>query len=296
MTEQARTSYVERDGVRLHVVEEGNAEGPLVVLVHGYPDDLRVWDGVVALLADEFRIVRYDVRGAGLSDTPEAVREYALSELRDDLVAVVDAVEPGADFHLVGHDWGSIQLWESVTDPVLSKRIRSFVSASGPSIDFVAMQSRADLSSGAPKKVLRSLNQAMRSWYIMMFQLPVLPELAWSRRGASFLEKRIAAAEKIPLSVFHDEQRSRNGRGGIALYRANMRQRLSAPEARGSDVPTKVLVLSHDPYVSDNVAYACRGWMTELSFEVIKGGHWFYVARPELFADPIRAFVRQHAG
>lgn len=295
MTQEARSFYVERDGVRLHVIEEGNLKGPLVVLVHGYPDDLNVWDGVVALLADTFRIVRYDVRGAGLSDTPSKVRDYRLEELREDLVAVVDAVAPGEDFHVVGHDWGSIQLWESVTDPVISSRIRSFVSASGPSIDFLAMQSRADLRSGSPKQVFKALNQVMRSWYVMMFQLPILPELAWSKRSAAFLEKRIAASERIPISVFHDENRARNGRGGVALYRANMRQRMSAPQARDSDVPTKVLVLAHDPYVSENITQSCRPWLSNVEFETIHGGHWFYVQRPELFADVIRSFVSKYA-
>lgn len=295
MTHEARALYVERDGVRLHVVEEGNRKGPLVVFVHGYPDDLRVWDGVVAQLKDEFHILRYDVRGAGLSDTPQAVQEYRLQELSEDLVAVVDEVAPDKAFHVVGHDWGSIQLWESVTDSSLRGRIRSFVSASGPSIDFVSMQNRAAWQSREPRKILRSLNQAVRSWYVMMFQLPVLPELAWTRRGTKMFEKRAAAVEKVPFAVFHDENRARNGRSGIALYRANMLQRMGAPEPRRSDVPTKVLVVSGDPYVSETIAYSCKDWMSEVEFQVVPGGHWFYLVQPELFAEPVRAFVRAHA-
>lgn len=295
MAEEARSFFVERDGVRLHAVEEGNRKGPLLVLVHGYPDDLHTWDGVVALLADEFHILRYDVRGAGLSDTPKQTKDYQMAELRKDLEAVVDAVSPGGDFHLVGHDWGSIQLWESVTDPVFSARIRSFVSASGPSVDYVAMQSREALRSGSPKRVLKAINQAMRSWYIMMFQLPILPELAWSPRAAKQVEKRIAASEQIPIAVFRDANRSRNGRDGVALYRANMMQRLRAPEARRSSVPTKVLVLSNDPYVSEEIAFSCRDWLENVEFESVQGSHWFFMARPELFADPIRSFTRRFA-
>ena len=102
MSEHALPFYVEREGVRLHARDEGPRDAPLVVMVHGYPDDLTVWDGVVALLRDRFRILRYDVRGAGLSDTPKPVAAYALEELKADLFAVVDRVAPGAAFHIVG--------------------------------------------------------------------------------------------------------------------------------------------------------------------------------------------------
>lgn len=295
MSQEARSFYVERDGVRLHALEEGNREGPLVVLVHGYPDDLTVWDGVVGLLSDAFHILRYDVRGAGLSDTPKRRRDYAMVELKDDLLAVVDTIRPGGSFHLVGHDWGSIQLWETVMDPVASQRVLSFVSASGPSIDYVAEQSRAALTSGDPADVVKALKQAARSWYIMMFQLPVLPELAWSPRGSSFLEQRIAASEGIPLVVFRDRNRARNGRDGVALYRANMLPRLLAPKAKPSSVPTRVLVLSADPYVSESVAHSCEKWLSSVEFVPVDGGHWFYVARPEIFADAIASFVRANS-
>src|SRR5699024_11108848 len=119
-----------RDGLQLHAIEEGNSEGELIVFVHGYPDDSEVWDGVVEDLVEDFHILRYDVRGAGLSDVPQQRADYLMPELVADLLAVVDATAPDKNFHLVGHDWGSIQLWEAVTDPALHERIRSFVSAS----------------------------------------------------------------------------------------------------------------------------------------------------------------------
>ena len=53
------------DGVRIAVYEEGNPDGPTLVLVHGWPDSHVLWDGVVPLLADRFRIIRYDNRGVG---------------------------------------------------------------------------------------------------------------------------------------------------------------------------------------------------------------------------------------
>ena len=61
------------DGVRIAVYEEGNREGPTVVLVHGFPDSHVLWDGVVPLLAERFRVIRYDNRGVGLASAPTPV-------------------------------------------------------------------------------------------------------------------------------------------------------------------------------------------------------------------------------
>lgn len=62
------------DGVRIAVYHEGNPDGPTVVLVHGFPDSHVLWDGVVPLLAERFRIVRYDNRGVGRSSVPKPFR------------------------------------------------------------------------------------------------------------------------------------------------------------------------------------------------------------------------------
>ncbi|WP_157011889.1 alpha/beta fold hydrolase, partial [Mycobacterium celatum] len=83
------------DGVRLAVCEEGKADGPTVVLVHGWPDSHVLWDGVVPLLAERFRVVRYDNRGVGGSSAPKRVSAYTMARFADDFAAVVDACSSG---------------------------------------------------------------------------------------------------------------------------------------------------------------------------------------------------------
>ena len=82
------------DGVRIAVYEEGNPDGPTVVLVHGFPDSHVLWDGVVPLLAERFRIIRYDNRGVGLSSAPKPVSAYAMARFADDFAAVIRRAEP----------------------------------------------------------------------------------------------------------------------------------------------------------------------------------------------------------
>src|SRR5438445_2282808 len=126
------------DGVTLAVYESGNPNAPTVIAVHGYPDNHAVWDGVVELLADDYRVVTYDVRGSGESDKPGARSAYRMPRLVDDLAAVIDAVSPDAPVHLLAHDWGSIQAWPAITAENLADRIATFTSISGPSLDYSA--------------------------------------------------------------------------------------------------------------------------------------------------------------
>ncbi|MGV0799674.1 alpha/beta fold hydrolase, partial [Mycolicibacterium elephantis] len=100
------------DGVRIAVYEQGNPDGPALVLVHGWPDSHIVWDGVVPLLADRFRIVRYDNRGVGRSSIPKQVSAYRMSCYADDFAAVIAETSPGEPVHVLAHDWGSTAVWE----------------------------------------------------------------------------------------------------------------------------------------------------------------------------------------
>ena len=120
------------DGTRIAVYDEGNPDGPTVVLVHGWPDSHVLWDGVVPLLAHNYRIIRYDSRGAGASDVPRPVDAYRVDRLADDFAAVVDQLCPGTRVHVVGHDWGAATMWEYVSRPDAADRVASYTSISGP--------------------------------------------------------------------------------------------------------------------------------------------------------------------
>src|SRR5689334_1586392 len=98
------SSVTSADGTRLAVFESGNPNGPVLVAVHGYPDNHTVWDGVAADLSDRYRVITYDVRGAGASDKPTGRAAYKRDRLTEDFAAVIDAVSPDAPVHLLAHD------------------------------------------------------------------------------------------------------------------------------------------------------------------------------------------------
>ena len=285
------TSRVPSGDISIAVREHSQAgEGrPTVVLVHGYPDDQSAWDTLVARLPrDRWHIVTYDVRGAGDSDAPTRRADYRTERLVDDLVAVLDAVLPkGQAAHLVGHDWGSVQLWDAVaaetTDPRLRGRIASFTSISGPSLDHSAWVLRH--ARGRRAAVLR---QQAHSAYVAWFCTPVLPRLVW-RGGHGPIGRMVARRERLPEGHWGAEL-ARNASNGLELYRANVFQRLRSPGRLHTDVPVLVVHPRHDPFLTEVLTEDLDASCTDVRVEHVDAGHWVIVTH----ADRVAALVEEH--
>ena len=177
--EQVPRRFVDSvDGVRIAVYEEGNPEGPPVVLVHGFPDSHVLWDGVVPQLAERFRVIRYDNRGVGLSSAPKPVSAYTMARFADDFAAVTGELSPGRPVHVLAHDWGSVGVWEYLKRPGAGDRVASFTSVSGPSQDqLVDYIFSGLLQPWRPRRFLRSVSQALRFTYMALLSIPVLAPL-----------------------------------------------------------------------------------------------------------------------
>ena len=158
---ELRHGYAELDTVRLHYVEAG--EGPLVVLLHGFPEFWYAWRHQIdALAAAGFRVLAPDMRGYNLSSKPAGIPSYALSLLAADVRDLI--AERGDDDDgalLAGHDWGGIVAWATAAaHPEAVKRL-------------------AILNMPHPRRMLeglRTVRQLRKSWYILFFQLPGVPE------------------------------------------------------------------------------------------------------------------------
>lgn len=271
----------------------GNPEHTPVVLVHGYPDDHSTWDNVVAHLAKSHYVITYDVRGAGNSDRPKSISDYSLEKLSNDLVAVLDTVVPDRAVHLVGHDWGSIQTWESVTAPHLQNRILSYTTLSGPCLDHVGFWMKDRLFSGESVKLSKALKQLSSSWYIMAFQLPFLAPLSWKFAGQR-IHKKIAALEKIPY--VERPQGAEDGVYGVNLYRANFLPCLIKPRARRTNKPVQLIVLTQDNYVGAQLFEDITTWAPHTWRRDVESGHWTAMHEGKALASWIADFIAQVDG
>jgi pimeloyl-ACP methyl ester carboxylesterase len=268
MTERVTSA----DGTRIAVHESGSQGGPVVVAVHGYPDDHTVWDDVAAALGTDHRVVAYDVRGAGASDVPATRAGYRMGRLVDDLQAVLERGAPDGPVHLLAHDWGSMQSWPALTDPRLDGRIASFTSISGPSLDHARVWLR-----GIARDPLPRLRQLAHSYYTVLFQLPVVPEYA-IRRGV--VDRAVGRRNRADAV------------NGLNLYRANMRGVLSRTPPGPIRIPVQVIAPRDDPFVTPELATeAPAPFVAELRSHVVDGGHWIVKTHPEVIAGHVRDFI-----
>ena len=284
--------FVDTRDARLAVFERGDPDAPTVLLVHGYPDTHRVWDPVAERLARRFHVVSYDTRGAGASTGPRGTHGYRTPVLADDLFAVLDAVSPAAPVHVVGHDWGSVQAWEAVTDPVRAGRIASFTSISGPCLDHVGHWIRRRLRRPTPANLGAALRQLVSSAYIIGFHVPVLSTVVWP-----LLAPRLwpAVRRREGLTAEPSPTLARDARRGLALYRANIVARLLAPRQRRTTVAVQVVSPTDDPYVRPALLRDVEQWAPRLWRRRIVAGHWAPLSRPDVLVRQIEEFV-EHIG
>ena len=263
---------------------------PTVVLVHGYPDAASVWKATAELLAERYHVVAYDVRGAGRSSHPQRIADYDLDHLVNDLAAVVDAVSPDKPVHLVCHDWGSIQCWEAVTTERMQGRIASYTSISGPSIDHAGYWIMNRLRSGSPEKMAQVARQLAHSWYIGMFQLPVLAPTLW-KSGLDKLWPGVLARTEGIRDVEASPTQVADGSNGVNLYRANFAKRLMNPQPRRTELPVQLIVPTRDRFMVQEIWDDLAQWAPQLWRREVDAGHWLQLSQPQLVADWAGEFI-----
>lgn len=286
------------DGTRLAVYEEGKADGPTIVLVHGWPDSHVLWDGVVESLAASFRIIRYDSRGAGSSDAPKAVSAYDISVLADDFEAVVAELSPDSPVHVVAHDWGAATMWEYLARPTARERVSSYTSISGPDPRAVSRFVREGLARPyRPRRFGRALAVAAHFSYLVPFSIPVLAPAAMRTFLARRIDRHLIAPGVAPQQRYQGPTFVADATNGLKIYRANFLRSLAAPAAdRRVEVPVQLLVNSEDkfvrPYVYDDTARSvARLWHRDL-----RAGHWLPMSHPQVVASAVAEFVSHLEG
>ena len=293
MAEKTERFVDSTDGVRLAVYEEGNPDGPTVVLVHGWPDSHVLWNDVVPQLADRFRIVRYDNRGAGKSTVPKKVSAFTMPCFADDFAAVIDAMAPGQPVHVLAHDWGSAGVWEYLSRSGASDHVASFTSVSGPSSDHLVMYLRNSLLRPyRPKRFALALIQALRLTYMGVFSVPLVLPLAMRAFLADAI-RRLVITRGIPShQVHYTDTFKADAANGMRIYRANFLR--SAGAVRGDnyvDVPVQLIVNTKDHWIQSHGFDDTHKWVPRLWRRDIKAGHWSPMSHPRVLARSVEQLI-----
>lgn len=261
------------NGLLLHVVEAGPANGPLLILLHGFPEFWWGWRRQITPLAEQgYRVVVPDMRGYNRSEAPRDVAAYALDTLVADVAALADSY--GADrFRLVGHDWGGIVAWG--TGARHPGRLERLVVMDAPHPDLWASQ------------MLKHPTQALRSTYVAFFQLPWLPEAALGARGFAGLRAAVLGSARTDAFKPGEIDRyveawSRPGSLTAMLnyYRA-LRGRRAPDQPSRIAPPTLILWGEKDSVLEHHVARAALDLCEDGRLSIIPGAtHWLHLEDP----------------
>ena len=161
--------FVQTNGITMHVAEQG--EGPLVLLVHGFPESWYSWKKQMsALAAAGYRVVAMDQRGYGQTDKPTEIEDYNIFKLTGDLIGLVGALGEKKAI-IVGHDWGSPVAWHAA-----QFRPDIFRAVALMSVPFFVAR---DFSDVPPTHLMTALGSDDEIFYQLFFQKPGAAEAAF---------------------------------------------------------------------------------------------------------------------
>lgn len=274
----------QRGELKFDVIDAGPADGPVVVLLHGFPQHAASWSPVIDLLtAKGFRCLAPDQRGYSAAARPRGRRAYQMPELVEDLRALVEASGAGT-VHLVGHDWGAAVAWAFA-----AKYPERLASLSALSVPHPAAMVRA----------MATIRQGIASWYLYLFQVPSVPEwlMVGTRRHASpLLSRSLIKSGQSAAAARRDADAMAQPdalRAALNWYRAMPLTHPRSVETKIA-VPTMFVWSDGDTFVLRTTALRCQAWVTgPYRFEVLRGvSHWML---DEIPADLARLLLSQFA-
>ncbi len=263
------------NGITLHVVEAGPADGPLVILLHGFPEFWYGWRHQIEALANAgYRVLAPDQRGYNLSDKPKEIAAYNLDALAADVIGLIDAT--GCEkASVVGHDWGgAVAWWTAVKYPQRLERV-------------------AILNAPHPKvmrwNLLHNRAQRRKSWYLFMFQMPLLPE--WRMRRANWeIGQRALQGTSRPGTFSENDLAlyrkawSQPGadRGMINWYRAALQRHPARVASSRVTVPALIIWGTRDKFLGRELAEQSVDLCDSGKLVWVEGAsHWVQHEEPE---------------
>jgi pimeloyl-ACP methyl ester carboxylesterase len=274
------------NGVELHVAEAGPADGPLVILLHGFPEFWFEWRELIGpLAAAGFRVAAPDQRGYNLSAKPKGVAAYRLDALATDIFALASALGRQT-FSLVGHDWGaSVAWWMATTGPERLARM-AVMNAPHPAVWRESMD--ADPA------------QRKKSRYVRMLRVPLLPELmvrAGGYRGLADAFGTSPRPEAFGAEAMAAYRAAWRRPGALTAmldwYRALFMQDLPSPTAGALKVPTLVLWGDRDAFAEPGLAEASAALCARARVvHYPAASHWLPHDEPEAVARELVGFLK----
>ena len=282
-----RTTFVEANGLTFEVDQCGEGD-KLAICLHGFPEHSFSWRYQLPLLASlGYEAWAPNLRGYGKSSRPAQVEDYKLDNLMADVAGLIDAAGK-KEVVLVAHDWGAVIAWQFAIEKIrpLTHLIICNVPHPGP-------MTRLIKNSWAQKK---------KSWYVLFFQLPWLPERMLGKNNAQPVADAIFNSSvdqsRFPKEVLEVYRKNADQPGALTAmvnyYRALIRYRKATPveEIPKIDTPTLMLWGEDDVALDKESTYGTEEFVTDFRIRYLpRVSHWVQQEAPEVCNVMIEAFL-----
>jgi len=279
-----------KSGLHMRVARAGR--GPLIIFMHGFPECWYSWRHQLRALSDSFDCVAPEMRGYGETDAPVGVANYTLDKLVNDAADLIAGLGHERAV-VIGHDWGGAVAWATaMMRPGFVERL------------IVMNCPHPERMSAALR---RNPRQMLRSWYMLFFQIPRIPEWIFRRRNFDALARALRDGT-IQKNVFSESDLDyfraafRNPyslTAAINYYRANLRTGFMArPGAntwidRKISAPTLLIWGEQDFALGKELTYEMEKLFTgpfEIKY-IPDSGHWVQQEKPDLVNQYLRDFL-----
>ncbi|WP_203335040.1 alpha/beta fold hydrolase [Planococcus beigongshangi] len=283
--EDLEFQWIETNGMKLYTAVAGPEDGPLVILLHGFPEFSYGWKHQIGALVDQgYCVMAPDQRGYNLSSKPEGAENYTLNKLRDDIVGLIgwSGKEKAV---VIGHDWGGAVAWQlAATRPELVEKL-------------IAINIPHPLA--MPKVMMRNPLQLVRSSYMAYFQIPQLPEKMMAAEDFRFMEQAMKNTSRKNTFSEEDlanykEAWAQEGAltGMLNWYRALTKGSFNQTPGKKIAVPVRILWGLGDQFLSQQLAEESLNFCMDAELVFIgEATHWVHHEQPEIVNRLIQEFL-----
>lgn len=271
-------AYANINGIRMHYVEAG--AGQPVLFLHGFPEFWYSWRHQLAALATRYHVIALDQRGY---NETENHGPYDTDTLQHDVLALMAHL--GIDrAHIVGHDWGGVIAWLLAIEHPEAVQSLTVCNLPHPAVFRHALR--------------RNPRQWLRSWYILFFQLPWLPERLlgldnYQRLARGMIRQcRPGTFTRDEIKSFLAAWRRQGLNGGINWYRAALRHPRPLPDPVPLiKAPTLMIWGEDDAFLGKDLTYGTEEYVHDLALHYLPGtSHWVQQEEP----DKVNGYLAAH--
>ncbi len=253
-----------------------------VLFLHGFPDDHRSWEYQLEHFKDSYNVCAIDLRGISRSTAPSASDAYGIDDIMPDITAACKFLADDEQVHLVGHDWGAILAFQYISNPALSKRVKSYTAVSCPHVAIAFDNVRENLFNADLGQWATLSQQFLKSWYIMLFQLPFLPEFVIDNFAATGWQYAMQAGEipaTDPMHNYATQEIVDIMRNGVNLYRQLLRRGIP-PLPPHIDLPVSIVIAERDLAIKPEAYDNHEQFFTHLHKYSMNTNHWAHRENP----------------